>query len=70
MPRLTSIEVGRVTLDQLLARRPDLIPFAEPMRAVRALHGQAWEQAFNPSSEAWAVDLSGEQPRTEHRRAA
>jgi len=59
-----------VTLDQLLAARPDLIPFAEPMRAVREAHGQAWEQAFNPSNDAWAVDLSEEQPRTEHRRAA
>lgn len=59
-----------MTLDQLLSRRPDLIPFAEPMRAVRELRGQAWEQAFNPRNDAWAVDLSEEQPRTEHRRAA
>lgn len=59
-----------MTLDQLLARRPDLAPFAEPMKAVHELHGQAWEAAFNPSSDAWAVDISEEQPRTEHRRAA
>lgn len=59
-----------MTLAELLERRPDLIPFAEPLRAVRELHGQAWEQAFNPRNDAWAVDLSEEQPRTEHRRAA
>jgi hypothetical protein len=47
-----------VTLAELLERRPDLTPFAEPMRAVRELHGQAWEQAFNPRNDAWAVDLS------------
>lgn len=59
-----------MTLDQLLESRPDLAPLAEPMKAVRELHGQAWEQAFNPASDAWAVDLSEQQPRTEHRRAA
>ena len=58
-----------MTLDQLLEARPDLIPFAEPMRAVRELHGQAWEQAFKPSSDSWLVDLS-DPPKSEPRKAA